>query len=138
MCSYPHHDIPFVKPVDELSPSRDLSRNPLFQVMFILQNAPEADFALTGIEVRRLALSTRSAKFDLTLGVSETAQGLHASWEYRTDLFDGATIERMAGHFKTLLEGIVTDAEQRIGQLPLLTAAARQQLLVEWNNTAAD
>ena len=136
--AYTHQDLPFEKLVEELSPSRDMSRNPLFQVMFVLQNAPDAALALKGVQASRLPLAGHSAKFDLTLSMRETAAGLHASWEYSTDLFDASTVERMAQHFKTLLEGIVADADQRIGQLPLLTEAERHQLLVEWNQTEAD
>jgi amino acid adenylation domain-containing protein len=138
LAAYTHQSLPFEKLVEELSPSRDLSRSPLFQVMFVLQNAPGAALALHGVEASRLPLPTHNAKFDLTLTVSETPVGLQASWEYSTDLFDACTIERMAQHFKTLLEGTVADASQLIGQLPLLNEAERQQLLIEWNHTAAD
>jgi amino acid adenylation domain-containing protein len=136
--AYTHQDVPFEKLVEELSPGRDMSRNPLFQVMFVLQNAPGVALALEGVEANDLPLPTHSAKFELTLAVSETAAGLHASWEYSSELFDASTVERMAGHYERLLEGIVADAEQRIGQLPLLTAAERHRLLVEWNDTAVD
>ena len=136
--AYTHQDLPFEKLVEELAPARDLSRNPLFQVMFVLQNAPSATLALEGVEVSRLALEGHTAKFDLSLGVRETPAGLRVSWEFSTDLFDAPTIERMAGHFTTLLEAIVADPGQRIGELPLLSAAERHQLLVEWNDTAAD
>src|SRR5262249_7206392 len=124
--------------VEEFSPSRDISRNPLFQVMFVLQNAPNADLMLRGVQASRLPRAGRNAKFDLTVTMSETAAGLHASWEYSTDLFDAATVKRMAQHFQTLLEGIVADEDQRIGQLQLLTQTERHQLLVEWNRTEVD
>ena len=136
--AYTHQDLPFEKLVEELAPARDMSRNPLFQVLFVLQNAPSAAFALEGVEVSRLPLEGHSAKFDLSLSVRESAVGLHASWEYTSDLFNASTIERMARHFERLLEAIVADPEQCIGQLPLLNAAERHQLLVEWNDTAAD
>jgi non-ribosomal peptide synthetase component F len=116
--AYTHQDLPFEKLVEEFSPSRDLRRNPLFDVMFVLQNAPEAALALEGIQASRLRPLTRHAKFDLTLAVSEAEDGLRTSWEYRIDLFDAATIERMAGRFETLLEDIVADAQQRIGSAP--------------------
>ncbi|MGZ8267404.1 MAG: amino acid adenylation domain-containing protein, partial [Burkholderiales bacterium] len=136
--AYTHQDVPFEKLVEELAPARDLSRNPLFQVMFALQNAPGATLALQGVQASPLALAGHTAKFDLSLAVRESDEGLHARWEYSTDLFDAATIERMARHFERLLEGIVADPQQRIGALPLLSAAERYQLLVEWNDTAAD
>jgi non-ribosomal peptide synthetase component F len=81
--------------------------------MFVLQNAPDAAPALQGVQASRLPLAGHSAKFDLTLMLRETVAGLHARWEYSTDLFDAATVERMAQHFKTLLEGVVADADQR-------------------------
>jgi amino acid adenylation domain-containing protein len=133
--AYTHQDLPFEKLVEELAPSRDMSRNPLFQVMFVLQNAPGSTLALEGVQVSRVPFEGRNAKFDLSLAVRETAEGLRASWEFSTDLFEAPTIERMARHFERLLEGIVADPDQRIGQLPLLTAAERHQLLVEWNDT---
>jgi amino acid adenylation domain-containing protein len=136
--AYTHQDLPFEKLVEELAPSRDLSRNPLFQVMFVLQNAPGAGLSLPEVQASRVRLAGQGAKFDLTLSVNETATGLRGSWEYSSDLFDTVTIERMAGHFKTLLEGIVAHGQQRIGQLPLLSPAERDQLLVQWNDTAAD
>src|SRR5256885_13745674 len=137
LAAYTQQDVPFEKLVEELAPSRDLSRNPLFQVCFALQNTPDAVLALEGLQASRLALPTRHAKFDLTLTLSERASGLQASWEYCTDLFERSTIERMAGHFQRLLESIVADPGQRIGQFALLDASDRHPLLVEWNNTAA-
>src|SRR5207245_2422377 len=78
------------------------------------------------------------AKFDLTLYVENTEQGLTATLEYNVDLFDAGTIERMLGQFRTLLEGIVADPEQRLSELPLLTEAERQQVLVEWTHSHTD
>ena len=106
--------------------------------MFALQNAPGSALALEGVQVSRMSLEGHSAKFDLSMSARELAEGLHTRWEFNTDLFDAQTIERMAGHFHTLLEGIVADAQRRIGALPLLTEAERHQLLVEWNDTALD
>jgi non-ribosomal peptide synthetase component F len=106
--------------------------------MFVLQNAPDAAPALQGVQASRLPLAGHSAKFDLTLMLRETAGSLHARWEYSSDLFDAASVERMTQHFRTLLEGVVADADQRIGELPLLTASERHRLLVEWNDTATD
>ncbi len=136
--AYAHQDVPFEKLVEELKPQRDLSRSPLIQVMFALQNAPGGELALPGLEVTAQALDTATAKFDLTLSLTERPEGLRGVLEYATDLFDAATIERMAGHFTTLLEGIVAQPETPIGELPLLTPAERHQLLVQWNDTAVD
>ena len=136
--AYAHQDLPFEKLVEELQPERDLSRNPLFQVMFVLQNAPNSVLNFTRLTSRRLEIDSGTSKFDLTLSLAEQDRKLVGSFEYSTDLFDHPTIERMVGHFQTLLEGIVGDPDQRISDLPILTEAERRRLLFEWNNTEAD
>ncbi|HWE61083.1 MAG TPA: amino acid adenylation domain-containing protein, partial [Chloroflexota bacterium] len=136
--AFAHQDLPFEKLVEELQPARNLSHNPLFQVMFILHNAPLESVVLPTLTVRTLPVEYGTAKFDLTLSAAETAQGLLGQWEYRTDLFEEATIRRMAGHFQTLLEGIVADPERRLLDVPLLTAAERHQVVTEWNQTDAE
>src|SRR6185369_4734329 len=88
-----------------------------------------------GLKMRPEALTGDTAKFDLALAIEETPGGLIAYWQYRSELFEAATIERLASHFQTLLEGIVANADARIADLPLLTASERRQLLVEWNET---
>jgi non-ribosomal peptide synthetase component F len=93
---------------------------------------------LEGLTGSPVAVETATAKFDLTLYFFNTASGLIGDWEYNTDLFDAATIARMASHFQTLLEGIVANPIQRVSQLPLLTLRERHQLLVEWNNTTKE
>ncbi|MBD2253936.1 amino acid adenylation domain-containing protein [Nostoc parmelioides FACHB-3921] len=138
MDAYAHQDLPFEMLVEALQPERDLSHTPLFQVMFVLQNTPMSPIELTGLTVIPLVIKGSTAKFDLTLSMQNTDTGLVGAWEYNTDLFDASTIERMAGHFVTLLEGIVTNPQQQISQLPLLTAVEQQQLLVEWNATQVD
>ena len=136
--AYAHQELPFEKLVEELQPARDLSRNPLFQVMFILQNIPVSVVNLTGLTARRLEVDSGTAKFDLTLSLAEQDKKLLGFFEYNTDLFDHLTIERMIGHFQRLLEGIVANPDQSISTLPLLTDAERHRLLVEWNDAAAD
>jgi amino acid adenylation domain-containing protein len=136
--AYAHQDLPFGKLVEELQPARDLSRQPVFQVLFALQNVPQEELRLAGLRLRGVGGEHVTAKFDLSLSLQETAQGLRGSFEYATDLFDGSTIERLAGHYRALLEGIVANPYARIGELPLLGDAERRQLLVEWNDTAAD
>ena len=89
-----------------------------------------------GVKVSSLPLESHSAKFDLTLSVRESAQGLQTNWEYASDLFDAVTVKRMAQHFKRLLEAIVADPERPLSELPLFTEAEKHQLLVEWNDTA--
>jgi len=136
--AHAHQDLPFEKLVEVLQPERDLSHNPLFQVMFAFQNAPMEALVLPGLTVVPLEVESKAAQFDVTLSMEETGQGLKGVVEYNTDLFDGVTIERMIGHFETLLEGVVVNPEQRLWELPLLTEAEHHRLLVEWNDTRAE
>jgi amino acid adenylation domain-containing protein/non-ribosomal peptide synthase protein (TIGR01720 family) len=138
LAAYSHQDLPFEKLVEELQPQRDLSRNPLFQVMFALQNAPMPEIALEGLTIDTLNVETNRAQFDLSLAIVENSQGAIAEVEYSTDLFEAATIARMLKHFETLLEGIVANPDRCLSDLPILTASERQQLLVDWNDTFAD
>ena len=133
--AYAHCDLPFEKLVDELQTQRDLRYSPLFQVMFALQNASSPDLELTGLHTSILKTTSGTAKSDLSLTIM-TGKELIGIIEYSTDLFDKETIVRMAEHFRTLLEGIIADPDQRITDLPLVTARERWQLFVEWNETA--
>ncbi|MBW4560439.1 MAG: amino acid adenylation domain-containing protein [Mojavia pulchra JT2-VF2] len=136
--AYAHQDLPFEKLVEELQPQRSLSYHPLFQVMFVLQNALSQPLQLPGVTLTPLEVHSGRAKFDLTFELQETAAGIQGTVEYNTDLFDDAAIARMLRHFQTLLEGIVANPAQHICQLPLLTTAERHQLLKEWNHTQTD
>jgi len=136
--AYAHQDLPFEKLVNALQPERDLSRSPLFQVMFILQNEALLPMELAGLKLRALPVHSGAAKFDLTLSLEENADGLAGYVEYDTALFDAERITRMLGHFQALLDGIVADPQQRLSALPRLEDAERKQLLVEWNDTRAD
>jgi aspartate racemase len=136
--AYTHQDLPFEKLVEDLAPARDLSRQPLFQVLFVLQNTPGAPLALDGLAVSRLVRETESVKFDLCLSVRESVEGLHLRWEYASDLFEASTIVRLSGHFQVLLEAIAADPARRIGELPLLTEVERHQVLIAWNATTTD
>ncbi len=130
--AYTHQDLPFEKLVETLQPNRDLSYNPLFQVMFVLQN-PQAESIWKTEE-----LETKTAKFDLLLSMRDSEKGLTGTLEYNTDLFNADTIARMIGHFQTLLESIVVNCRQHIANLPLLTPAEQQTILKEWNNTQVE
>ena len=134
--AYAHQELPFEKVVERLQPKRDQSYHPLFQVMFVLQNAAIPASETAGLSWRPFDLDIGTAKFDLTLELSETAEGLTGWLEYSTDLFDAATMARMAGHFQTLLEGIAANPDEHVSALPLMSEAERHQLLVEWNDTA--
>ena len=136
--AYAHQDLPFEQLVEALQPPRSLSHSPIFQVMFALQNAPRKPVELPGLSFNWLPLETAKAKFDLFLSMEETEAGLIGYWEYNRDLFEQSTIRRMMGHFQTLLRAILANPEARVGELPLLTAAERHQLLVEWNDTFAE
>ncbi|MHA6757540.1 amino acid adenylation domain-containing protein [Streptacidiphilus sp. PAMC 29251] len=135
--AYEHQDLPFERLVDELAPKRDLSRNPLFQTMLVLQNNPDGDtWMFQDLSVEQVGVSGQAVKFDLQLTVGETAAGLDAALEYRTDLFELGTMERLVGHFQTLLAAVAAAPGARLSELEMLTAAERQQILVEWNDTA--
>ena len=136
--AYPHQHFPFEKLVEELQPERDPGRNPLFQVMFALQNVPHSTLDLPGLELGRMEIADTRTMFDLDVCLWENEEGLKGEFVYNANLFDRATIERMAGHYQRILEGIVADPEQRLSEAPLLTEAERHQMLVEWNDTAVD
>ncbi|MHC5733251.1 amino acid adenylation domain-containing protein [Nostoc sp.] len=133
--AYTHQDVPFEQVVEALQPERSLSYNPLFQVVFVLEN-----FLLDTLELPDVTLTPQfvergTSQFDLTLAVWETKAGLIGSWEYNSDLFEPDTIARMTSHFQTLLAAIIANPNQAIGELPLLSQPERHQLLVEWNDT---
>ncbi|MBN8227307.1 non-ribosomal peptide synthase/polyketide synthase [Corallococcus macrosporus] len=136
LAAYDHQHLPFEKLVEAVQPTRDLSRNPLFQAMFVLQNMPAEVLRLPGLSMQTLPLETHFAKFDLSLGLREAPTGMTGTLEYATDLFDAATVQRMAGHFGVLLEAIANKPDTKLGDLPLLTEPERQQLLIEWNPPA--
>jgi natural product biosynthesis luciferase-like monooxygenase protein/amino acid adenylation domain-containing protein len=133
--AYSHQDIPFEKVVEELAPERDLARSPLFQVVFALQNAPERDLRVGGVEFGAFGGGHGVAKFDLMLNLMERKDGVGGVLEYATDLFDRITIERLNGHLRQVFEEIVASPEGRISELTFLTGAESQQMLVEWNDT---
>jgi len=137
--AYANQDVPFEKLVEELQPVRDMSRSPLFQVMFVLQNAPMPAFKKGDLVMSPLVIEGVTSKFDLTLSLMEEEDGIILGWlECNTDLFDEPMMLRLIGHYETLLRGIIADPGERISRLPLLTETERRQLLVEWNDTAGD
>jgi len=136
--AFAHQDLPFEKLVGELHPGRDASRTPLFQVMFVLQNAPMPFPSTSDLKLTPIDAISGTSKFDLTLFVEEYEGGLMATIEYSTDLFDAATIDRMLGHFQTLLAGIAAEPDRPIGSLPMLTEAERNRLLGGWDGDAPD
>ncbi|MCK5920583.1 MAG: non-ribosomal peptide synthetase, partial [Methylococcales bacterium] len=143
--AYSHQDVPFEQLVEELQPTRNMAINPLFQVMFALQNTPDGELseeelgALADIELSALDKTDAGtqSRFDLTLSAAETEEGLSLNWEYSTDIFDEWRIDAMAKHFALLLEGLILKPEQSIEHTPLITAE-QQQELISWNDTAVD
>ena len=133
--AYTYQDLPLEKLVEELHPERDLSRNPLFQVMFAMQNMPVATLEMSGLTPCLLETERTMTRFDLEVHLQETGEGIKGKFVYNIDLFNVDTIERMIRHYRTLLEGIAENPDQRLSELPLLTEAERHQLLAEWNDT---
>jgi amino acid adenylation domain-containing protein/non-ribosomal peptide synthase protein (TIGR01720 family) len=136
--AYAHQDLPFEQLVEELRPERNMSTAPLFQVMFVVQNAPVSFLRVPGLKLRPLDVETSTARFDLTLQFAEGPEGWAGSLEYNTDLFDAGTVARLATHFQVLLAAALTASDTRLESLPLLTDAERQQVLVDWNTLRLD
>lgn len=133
--AYDHQDVPFDQLVEVLRPTRDPRYNPLFQTLFSLQNISREPINMGEVTLKQVQVETSTAKFDLSLELVETAQGLEGSLEYSSDLFEADTASRIVGHLQMLLEGIVSHPDQFIGEIPVLTEGERQQLLVQWNAT---
>ncbi|HEU0055127.1 MAG TPA: amino acid adenylation domain-containing protein, partial [Longimicrobium sp.] len=135
--AYANQDVPFERLVEELGVPRALSHEPLFQVMFVLQNAAMGDVDLPGVSVRQRPMERRTTKFDFTVFLWADGGGIRGWWEYNLDLWDAETVDRLLGHYHTLLRALAADPDRPIGTLPLLTAPERRQVLEEWNDTAA-
>ncbi|HKG77915.1 MAG TPA: condensation domain-containing protein, partial [Pyrinomonadaceae bacterium] len=136
--AYAHQDLSFGRLVEDLQPERTLSYNPLFQVLFTLQNVPRSAPKFADLELSRLDSAEKTAKFDLSLSMVDGKSELLGVLEYSTDLFDQSTIKRLSQHFEMLLRGVVRDPQQRVSELELMSAAEQQQVLVQWNETRAE
>lgn len=133
---YEHQDFPFERLVEELHPERDVSRNPLFQVLFTLHNNPRRAFDLNELSLSPFDITEAVGRgFDLALDVAPTAESYVCQFEYSTELFEEETIVRLAGHFQTLLEAVVADPQRSVATLPLLCETERQLILHQWNET---
>ena len=137
LAAYSHQDLPFEQLVSELNVPRNLSHTPLFQVMFALDNTPALPQNRAKLQLELVDIDSQIAKFDVTFAVSHHGQQLAATLEYNSDLFEPATITRMAGHLQTLLANIITNPNQSITTLPMLTAAEIEQFQT-WNDTTVD
>ncbi len=133
--AFRHQDVPFEKIVEELHPSRDLSHQPIFQIAFVLQPSGDTAPAFAGASVTPLPPQVTTAKYDLTLFIEETGEGLRAMMEYGTDQFGAATVDRMLESFELLLAGIVADPSTPLSRLPILSAVQRTQILSEWSGS---
>ncbi|WP_268746751.1 non-ribosomal peptide synthetase [Pseudomonas chlororaphis] len=136
--AYAHQDLPFEKVVEALDIPRDMSRSPLFQVLFVLQNTVSLDLALPQVRIAAFDIDASTAKFDLSLELTPSEHGYQMRWEYNRDLFDAATIERMASHFETLASAVALDAGQKVASLDLLSPVEKQRMLEQWNATAVN
>ncbi|MFC6093060.1 non-ribosomal peptide synthase/polyketide synthase [Saccharothrix lopnurensis] len=133
LAAYDHQDLPFDRLVEELNPARSLSRHPLFQVMLVLQNTPPVEAGFPGLRTEHRVVDLDVAKFDLTIDVTETADGITGAVKYATDLFDRATAERFATALARLLAAVAADPGTPITAVELLDAEERERLLVTWN-----
>ncbi|NJO42442.1 MAG: amino acid adenylation domain-containing protein [Cyanobacteria bacterium RU_5_0] len=152
LAAYEHQDLPFEKLVEELQPVRSLSQNPLFQVVFALQNTPMEQLELPGLTLSVVEFETKTTRFDLELYVWKCAGNFRRLWGtgwqqsdglrgvvvYNTDLFDANAIASLRRHFQTLLEEIVANPDAHLSALSLLTAQEQQQMLMQWNNIQTD
>jgi amino acid adenylation domain-containing protein len=133
--AYAHQDLPFEKLVEAMQPARDLSRQPLCQTLLVLQTAPTAGVALPDLRLEMAGGENATAKFDLSLTLAETGDGLRGVLDYASDLFEEATMRRFLDQFERLLAGVVKDPQQRLSHLDLLGADERAQVVEEWNRT---
>ncbi|NET57520.1 MAG: SDR family NAD(P)-dependent oxidoreductase [Symploca sp. SIO2E6] len=136
--AYKHQDLPFEKLVEEILPERNLSYNPLVQVVFNLVNIPINSWNLPGLRVTQGEEDISTARMDLEVHLWESKSGIEGYFIYNTDLFDRATITGMMAHFLTLLQAIVANPQQKISKLPLITAAEKQKILHEWKKHKTD
>ncbi|HEV2844000.1 MAG TPA: amino acid adenylation domain-containing protein, partial [Thermoanaerobaculia bacterium] len=131
--AYAHQDLPFEKLVEELQPERSLAHSPLFQVMLVLQEGQGEALELPGLTLRPEERPHEISKFDLTLTVDATSAGLFCQWRYNVELFDAATMDRMAKRLGTLVSALAANPARPVSELPLLEPSERQQLLREWS-----
>ena len=133
--AFAHQDLPFEKLVDAVESERNLSHSPLFQAAFTWQNASAGSFDLPGLDVSLVQGECRTAKFDVTFAVIDDGSGITGMFEYNTDLFERATIERLASHFELLMERLAENPRQNIDCVDFLPVAERDTVIVEWNRT---
>src|SRR5262249_51103437 len=133
--AYAHQGVPFERLVEALQPVRSLDRSPLFQVMLALQNAPLATLSLPGLGVSAVPFGEGAAKYELTLSLAETGEGLSGELEYDASLFAATTAARLLSHLERMLRGMASSPEGRVSALPLLSEAEREEIVARWNET---
>jgi amino acid adenylation domain-containing protein/FkbM family methyltransferase len=136
--AYAHQDAPFDKLVEEINPERDLSRSPLFQIMMVLQNIEHEERQLKGLKVIGIGGDRTVTKFDLTLRLTESDDGLRGCLEYSPDLYDAETIRRLARHYENLVREALIDAGQLITELEIMSEEEKRQIVEEWNQTSRE
>jgi amino acid adenylation domain-containing protein len=138
LLAYENQDYQFEELVENLNLRRDLSRNPLFDTMFVLQNMELGALEIPGLKITPYEFNSQFAKFDLTLTAVETGHGIHLKLEYCTALFKQDAMERLAGHFSNILERITENPELPLSAIDMFSDQERQQLLYEFNDTRAE
>ncbi|MFE2449667.1 amino acid adenylation domain-containing protein, partial [Streptomyces sp. NPDC059426] len=144
LAAYAHQDTPFERLVEVLNPARSMARNPLFQVMLVLQNNVQADLRLPGLDVAVETAGAHAAQFDLSFDLTEryaedgAPQGLDGRFDYSTDLFDHPTAQRLLGCFVRFLQAAVAEPDRPVGDLDIIEPGERRQLLLDWNRTERD
>lgn len=136
--AYANQDVPFEKIVEELNLPRDMSRNPLFQVFFSLQDTPLPQVELPGLSVSGLNIDGGTSRFDISVDINDRTEDLEVNFEYNTNLFNSGTIARMAGHYSQVLKNILENPEQEIDKIEILTSQEREMILRDWNDTYMD
>ncbi|MFD0313324.1 amino acid adenylation domain-containing protein [Streptomyces flavalbus] len=136
--AFAHQEVPFERLVEELAPERDLSRSPVFQVSFVFQNIPVPEFDVGGLRFELLEVASSTARFDLELQVFERGEALDGWFEYNTELFDAATVDRMGGHLRVLLDHLLTDPDQPVLDVALLTEEEERAQRQEREDTRAE
>src|SRR4029453_1777128 len=136
--AYDHQDVPFEKLVEELSPSREGGRTPLFQVVFALHNTPGEETRLPGLEAKPVGMGVSTERFDLELHVQQWGEYLGGALVYRRDVFEGKTAKRLLDHYARLVTAAVAAPEQRLGELRWIDEGEEKRVVEEWNATSSE
>ena len=136
--AFAHQDLPFETLVEALQPERNMSHSPLFQMMFVLNNAPIKKLQLPELEISLIEIENKTTKFDLILNITETDEGLKGKLEYNTDLFNAGTMQRLVEHYQILTQSVLKKPQMQVAELPLLTNEEQVWLTREWNRPSAE